>query len=60
MITQKTFGGARKRKLLQGQDEESISRKSMISHLFDLWRAHVPVQLISELKNWLKKEKESL
>jgi len=60
MITQKTFGGARKRKLLQGQDEESISRKSMISHLFDLWRAHVPVQLISEFKNWLKKEKESL
>ena len=58
MIVQKVFGEARTRKLLQGQDEESISRKcSMTSHLFDLWRAHVPIQLISAFKDWLKKEK---
>ena len=58
MIVQKVFGEARTRKLLQGQDEESISRKcSMTSHLFDLWRAHVPIQLLSAFKDWLKKEK---
>jgi len=57
MSTQKSFGGARKRKMLQGHDKEFISRKFMISHLFDLWRAHVPVQLRSAFKDWLKKEK---
>ena len=59
MSTQKSFGGARKRKMLQGHDKEFISRKFMISHLFDLWRAHVPVQLISAFKDWLQKEQES-
>ena len=59
MTAQKSFGGARKRKLLQGQDKEFISGKFMISHLFDLWRAHVPVQLISAFKDWLQKEQES-
>ncbi|KAG2639617.1 hypothetical protein PVAP13_2KG020200 [Panicum virgatum] len=38
-------------------DKEFISRKFMISHLFDLWCAHVPVQLRSAFKDWLKKEK---
>jgi len=57
MSTQKSFGGARKRKMLQGHDKEFISRKFRISHLFDLWRAHVPVQLRSAFKDWLKKEK---
>ncbi|RCV09320.1 hypothetical protein SETIT_2G018000v2 [Setaria italica] len=60
MSTQKTFGGARKRrKLLQGHDEELMSRKCMISHLFDLWRAHVPIHIISAFKDWLQKEWES-
>ena len=49
--------GARKRKMLQAHDREFISRKFMISRLFDLWRAHVPVQLRSAFKDWLKKEK---
>ena len=57
MSTQKSFGGARKRKMLQGHDKEFICRKFMISRLFDLWRAHVPVQLRSAFKDWLKKEK---
>ncbi|CAL5077154.1 unnamed protein product [Urochloa decumbens] len=52
--THKTFGGARKRKLLQGQDEEFTSEKRVISHMVDLWRAHVPIHLIRLLKNWLK------
>ncbi|KAG2639613.1 hypothetical protein PVAP13_2KG187348 [Panicum virgatum] len=51
MSTQKCFGGSRKRKLLQGQEEQLISERCMISHLFDLWRAHVPVQLISAFKD---------
>ncbi|KAG2639628.1 hypothetical protein PVAP13_2KG024400 [Panicum virgatum] len=41
----------RKRKLLQGQEEQLISERCMISHLFDLWSAHVPVQLISAFKD---------
>ncbi|KAG2639626.1 hypothetical protein PVAP13_2KG021000, partial [Panicum virgatum] len=57
MSTPKSFWGARKRKLLQGHDKEFISRKFMIPHLFDLWRAHVPIQLRSAFKDWLKKEK---
>jgi len=51
MSTQKCFGGPRKRKLLHGQKEELLSEKCMISLLFDLWCAHVPVQLISAFKN---------
>jgi len=51
MSTQKCFGGSRKRKLLQGQEEQLISERCMISHLFDLWSAHVPVQLISVFKD---------
>jgi hypothetical protein len=58
MSTLKCSVGARKRKLLQGQEEEFISGKCMISHLFNLWRAHVPVQLISAFKD-LQKGKES-
>ena len=57
MRTKKSFGGTRKRKLLKGQDKEFISEKFMISHFFDLWRAHVPIQLRSAFKDWLKKEK---
>jgi hypothetical protein len=60
MGTHKTFGGATKRrKLLQGHDEELMSRKSMISHLFDLWHAHIPIHLIIAFKDWLQKEWES-
>ncbi|CAL5077151.1 unnamed protein product [Urochloa decumbens] len=63
MSTQKTCGGgaggARKRKLLQGQDEELTNRKRVISHLFDLWRAQVPIQLTREFKDWLQKEERS-
>ena len=58
MSTQKCFGGPSKRKLLHGQKEELLSEKCMISLLFDLWCAHVPVQLISAFKNW-PEEKES-
>ncbi|KAF8731333.1 hypothetical protein HU200_016388 [Digitaria exilis] len=57
--TQKTVGGARKRKVLEGHDVERISRKGMISHLFDLWPSQVPTQLSSAFKDWLQKQKES-
>jgi len=56
--TQKCFGGPRKRNLLHGQEEELISEKCMISRFFDLWHAHVPVQLISAFKDWLQKKRE--
>ena len=56
--TQKCFGGPRKRNLLHGQEEELISEKCMISLLFDLWRAHVPVQLISAFKDWVQKKRK--
>ncbi|KAF8713957.1 hypothetical protein HU200_027943 [Digitaria exilis] len=59
MSTQKTVGGARKRKLLEGHDVERISRKGMISHLFDLWPSQVPTQLTSAFKDWLQKQKQS-
>ena len=58
MSTHKCFGGSRKRKLMQGQEEQLISERCMISHLFDLWHAHVPVQLISAFKDWLQKKRE--
>ncbi|PVH63368.1 hypothetical protein PAHAL_2G014200 [Panicum hallii] len=56
MSTQNFFFFLGKRKLLQGQDKEFIRGKFMISHLFYLWRVHVPVQLISAFKDWLQKE----
>jgi hypothetical protein len=57
MSTQKTFWRPRKRrKLLQLHDEKLMSPKFIISHLLELWRAHVPIQLISAFKDWLHKE----
>jgi len=54
----RTFGGARKTKVFQGQDQELRSRTRMVSHLLDLWGAYVPVRLQSLLMNWMQKEKE--
>ncbi|CAL5091768.1 unnamed protein product [Urochloa decumbens] len=59
MRTQRTLGGPKKRKLFQGQDQELRDRTHMISHLLDLWVAHVPVRLQRSLMDWMKKEKES-
>ncbi|PUZ68285.1 hypothetical protein GQ55_2G014000 [Panicum hallii var. hallii] len=58
MRTRRTFGGARKTKVFQGQDQELRSRTRMVSHLLDLWGAHVPVRLQSLLMNWMQQEKE--
>ena len=54
----RTFRGARKTKVSQGQDQELRSQTRMVSHLLDLWGAHVPVRLQSLLMNWMQKEKE--
>jgi hypothetical protein len=59
MRTQRTSGGVKKRKLLQGRDQELSGRTHMIFHLLDLWAAHVPVRLHRSLKDWMMKEKES-
>ena len=58
MRTRRTFRGARKTKVSQGQDQELRSQTRMVSHLLDLWGAHVPVRLQSLLMNWMQKEKE--
>ncbi|TVU42811.1 hypothetical protein EJB05_09234, partial [Eragrostis curvula] len=50
-------GGARKRKLLQGQ-EQGTSGTSMISRLLDLWGAHMPIRLRSFFTDWMQKQKE--
>ncbi|CAN6181027.1 unnamed protein product [Urochloa humidicola] len=50
-----TLRGARKRKLLQEQDEELTRWTCMLTHLTDLWRAHVPIQLRNATVDWLQK-----
>ncbi|CAL5077156.1 unnamed protein product [Urochloa decumbens] len=55
MSTRRALGGARKRKMLQGQDEEIRSWTCMITHLIDLWHAHVPTQLRNAIMDWLQK-----
>lgn len=60
MSTRQTFRGSRKRRLLQGEDQELRSRTQMICHLIDLWvrQRHVPVRLQKSFINWMQKEKE--
>jgi len=60
MRTQRTIGGATKRKLLQGHDEELIRNRIRACHILDLWVTHAPVQLQMSMMNWKKKEKEIL
>ncbi|CAL5077980.1 unnamed protein product [Urochloa decumbens] len=55
MSTRRALGGARKRKMLQGQDEEIRSWTCMVTHLIDLWHAHVPIQLTNAIMDWLQK-----
>ena len=57
---QRTFGGATKRKLLQGHGEELIRNRIRACHILDLWVTHAPVQLQRSIMNWKKKEKEIL
>jgi hypothetical protein len=58
MRTRSTFGEARKKRLLQEQDEEVRNRRCL-SHWLDLLVSHVvPVWLQRSLVNWLQKEKE--
>ena len=40
MRTQRTIGGAAKRKLLQGHDEELIRNRIRACHSLDLWVTH--------------------
>ncbi|CAL5034552.1 unnamed protein product [Urochloa decumbens] len=60
MQTRDISGGDRKRKMLQRQHQELGNRTRMISHLLDIWSAHVPVRLQRLSIEWMKKEKESL
>ncbi|TVU42806.1 hypothetical protein EJB05_09229, partial [Eragrostis curvula] len=57
---QRTFGGAKKRKLWQGRDEERRSRRAMLPDVFHLWGAHMGVKLQSFFMDWMQKEKEEV
>ncbi|XP_062189348.1 uncharacterized protein LOC133892526 [Phragmites australis] len=56
--TQRTFPGARKRKLLQGQDEELWSWAHVIAHFISLWATYAPIRLQGRIMDWIQKEKE--
>ncbi|KAL6848647.1 hypothetical protein ACP4OV_021230 [Aristida adscensionis] len=70
MRTHKTYGGARKRKLLQREEELGSqkldlrevrlppSQTNVICHFINLWAAHTPVRLRGSIFNWIQKEKE--
>ncbi|WVZ61670.1 LOW QUALITY PROTEIN: hypothetical protein U9M48_011508 [Paspalum notatum var. saurae] len=59
MRTWRTFRGAKKRKLLQGQDQDLIRTVGhIVSHSIGLWVIHVPVWLQRSFMNWMQKEKE--
>jgi len=60
MRTQRTFGGATKRKLLQGHDEELIRNRIRACHSLDFWVTLAPVGLQRSIMNWKQKEKEIL
>ncbi|PAN09337.1 hypothetical protein PAHAL_2G014500 [Panicum hallii] len=58
MRTRSTFGGAGKKKLLHGQDEE-VRNWKCVSHWIDLLVSlGMPVRLQRLLVNWWRKEKE--
>jgi hypothetical protein len=57
--TRQTFYGAKRRKLLQGQDEElELSMKYWVCHFLDLWAAHAPIQLQASIMDWYQGVKE--
>ncbi|XP_066393176.1 uncharacterized protein [Miscanthus floridulus] len=58
--TQQTFHGANKRrKLLQGQDEEfELSLRYWVSHFLDLWAAHAPIQHQGSIRDWYQEVEE--
>ncbi|CAL5034570.1 unnamed protein product [Urochloa decumbens] len=60
MRRRSTSGGARKRNLLQGDDEELIRIRIRLCHWLDLWFKHVPVRLQRSVMNWMQKEKKIL
>ncbi|CAL5077992.1 unnamed protein product [Urochloa decumbens] len=60
MRTRRTFGGASKRKILQGNDEEIIRSRIRFCRFVDLWATHVPVRLRRSVMNSMQKEKEIL
>nr|XP_034569389.1 uncharacterized protein LOC117833901 isoform X3 [Setaria viridis] len=60
MRRRSTSGGARKRKVFQGDDEELIRRRIYVCHWLDSWFTYVPVWLQRSLMNWIRKEKEIL
>lgn len=56
--TRRTSREPRKRRLFGEQDQELGNPTYMITHLLDLWGAHVPVRLERSVKDWMQKEKK--
>lgn len=55
--TRRTFHGAKRRKLLQGQDEELESMTYLTSRFLDLWTTHAPIQLRGSIMDWYQELK---
>ena len=53
-----TFHGAKRRKLLQGLDEELECLTYWVSRLLDLWTSHASIQLEGSIMDWYQEVKE--
>ena len=56
--TRQTFHGAKRRKLLQGLDEELECLTYWVSRLLDLWTSHASIQLEGSIVDWYQEVKE--
>ena len=56
--TQRTSHAAKRRKLLQEQQDELECLTYRISHFLNLWVAHAPIQLQASIMDWYQEVKE--
>jgi hypothetical protein len=56
--TRRTFHGAKRRKLLQGLDEEFGCLTYWVSRFLDLWASHASIQLEGSIMDWYLEVKE--
>jgi len=56
--TRRRFHGAKRRKLLQGLDEELECLTYWVSRLLDLWTSHASIQLEGSIMDWYQEVKE--
>ena len=56
--TRQTFHGAKRRKLLQGQDEMLECVTYRASRFIELWSTYAPIQLHGSIMDWYQEVKE--